>query len=727
MTTQPAPPELRIALVGCGAIAHAHAKAILATAGVKCLALFDADPAQAEVMRRAYFPAASIVTELPRLAEYADAAIVAVPNAFHAPVTITLLRAGLHVLCQKPLASILADAEEMAATATATGRVLACVPTRRLEGTTELIITALRQGVVGLPRHFEIRESAGNWPLSRATFDPESAGGGVFIDMGPHWLAQLTAWFGPIEILNYEDDNRGRVEATARAHVRCRAPHGEVDGELFLTRTTGWPSYARIECDGGTIEADPRESAKISIIFGHGNERFVTTAESAALDPFVRQLQNFLGAIRGTETPLMPIEAAVETVALIESCYRNRRPLSEPWAENYSPAVITEPSRPYQKILITGAAGLIGSRLVEMWAARGQLSQLRCMVRSYRSASRLMRFPVEVVEADLNDGESIRRAAKDCDAIIHLGLGDRADDETRKLLTTARLLGIQRFVHVSSAAVYGINMPQRIEARQEEAEIVRTGEPYADRKAAAERAVQRECARGLQGIILRPHIVYGPYMRWSAELIELLTAGRVPLIEDGGWCNLIYVDDLVAAITNALAAQKGFGQPLFITDGSPVPWPQYIAAHAALTGADPPRRSRAGVVRGKLSARAWMRASIRPLGPVLRSEQFRAFVFKSPAMQATVFRAYLALRDKAALSPLVASLRRGGAAGGDAGSADFDELWTALQLAEARLSSARAESVLGFKASVDFAEGLRRSALWFERYGLIPAASALTV
>jgi predicted dehydrogenase/nucleoside-diphosphate-sugar epimerase len=726
MTSRPEQTEIRIVLVGCGAIAKAHAKAIAATVGVRCLALFDTEPARAEALRRTYFLGASVLTKLESVADHADAAIVAVPNAYHAPVTITLLRAGLHVLCQKPLATTLASAREMAATAVAAGRVLACVPTRRLEGATELIITALRQRVAGLPRRFEVRESAGNWPLSRATFDPKSAGGGVFIDLAPHWLAQLAAWLGPVELLEYQDDNRGGVEGTAVARIRCRTSHGDVNGDIFLTRACGGPNYTRIHCDGGTIEADPTETARIKIALGRAGERFATTAETAAADPFARQLQNFIGAIRETEPLVMPTEAAVATVGLIESAYRSRRQLSEPWAEHYAPAAVTEQVAPYRKILVTGAAGLIGSRLVEMWTARDQLPQLRCMVRSYRTAARLMRFPVETVEADLTDSESVRRAAAGCDAIIHLALGARTDQETRTLLKAARYLGIRRFVHVSSAAVYGMHMPQRIEAQQEQAEIVKTGEPYADRKAAAERAVRRECARGLEGIILRPHIVYGPYMRWSAELMELLTAGRIPLIEDGGWCNLIYVDDLVGAIARTLAVKQGFGQPLFITDGAPIRWRDYIETHAALIGARPPRRTRAEVVRGKLRAREWLRASVRSFGPVLRSDQFRAFVFESPAMQATLFRAYLALRDKAALGPLVAKLRRGGPAAsavGDGGP-DFDQLWTSLQLSEARLSPGRAESVLGFRATVDFAEGMRRSTLWFERYALIPSATS---
>lgn len=726
MLNRPAQAELRIALVGCGAIAHAHAQAIAALEGVSCTALFDAEPSRAEVLRRIYFPHASILTKLESVPDHADAAIVAVPNAYHAPITITLLRSGVHVLCQKPLATTLADAQEMSAAAVAAGRVLACVPSRRLDGATELIITALRQGVVGLPLRFEIRESAGNWPLGRAAFDRDIAGGGIFIDLAPHWLAQLEAWFGTVELLEYRDDNRGRVEATTLARIRCRTPHGYVHGEIFLTRASGGPNYARIECEGGTIETDPTALTRVKIALGRGEQRFITHAETTDIHPFARQLENFVGAIKGTEPLVTTTEGAVASVEFIESCYRNRRPLSEPWAEDYAPATVAAPIAPYRKILVTGATGVIGSRLVEMWAAREQLPQLRCMVRSYRTAARLMRFPVETVDADLTDGESIRRAAAGCDAIIHLGVGARADQETRHLLHAARSLKIQRFVHISSAAIYGMHMPQRIEARQEEAETVKTGQPYADGKAAAERAVLRECKRGLEGIVLRPHIVYGPYMRWSSELMQLLTAGRIPVVEDGGWCNLIYVDDLVGAIDRALATKEGFGQPLFITDGLPILWREYIEAHAVLIGARPPHRTRAQVVRGKLTARDWLRASVRPLGPVLRSDQFRAFVFDSPAMQATLFRAYLALRDKAVLAPLVAQIRGSttAASADGEGSPDFDELWTNLQLSEARLKPDRAKSVLGFRATVDFADGLQRSALWFERYGLMSTADS---
>lgn len=711
--------QVRIALVGCGAIAQSHAQAVNAVEGARCTAVYDVNDARADSFRETFCPEARVLHDLQEVSEYADACIVAVPNAQHAPVSIALMRAGLHVLCEKPLAVSSTDAREMVAVAEEQKRVLVCGLLRRFYDSTALVTGALSRNLVGRPLHFEARESVWNWPLNRATFERSVTGGGVLIDIGPHVFDLLSLWFGPMEVLESRDDSRGGVEAFSYAHVRCG---GEVTGTVQLTRAYRTINRTRIICERGYIDFDPRVRDRIVIVHTDGAEPFPTVASvEATRDPFVKQLENFLGVIAGEVEPVAPAKAALQSVEAIEACYEQRQPLVEILDAGPRLGLARDNGRNFKKILVTGASGSVGTRMIEMWAAEGRLDQLRCMVRSYRTAARIMRFPLEVVEADLTDAKAVMRAAEGCDAIVHLGVGDKAGRETEPLLAAAQAHGIRRFVHMSTAAVYGIRLPARIEEAQDKTKVVKTGEPYADEKAKAERAVVRACERGLEAVILRPHMVYGPGLRWSAELMDLLAQDKICVLEDGGWCNLIYVDDLVRSVWCALMTDKGFGEPLFITDGAPLKWSTYIDAHAALIGANPVRVSSGDVLKGKLGLRDWMKASLRPLPSVIKSQEFRNFIFESPAVQATLFPAYLRLRESRLLRPYVEKLRSGSAASGGPGARAFNELWTLLQISEARLSVERAASLIGFHPQVDFGEGLRLSSLWFERFGLLPA------
>ncbi len=366
---------------------------------------------------------------------------------------------------------------------------------------------------------------------------------------------------------------------------------------------------------------------------------------------------------------------------------------------------------PYRKVLVTGATGQIGARMVEMWAARGDLGRMRCLLHSHRNAAPILRFPAEIVEGDLFDKADVLRAAQGCDAIVHLGLGTRASEEVAPLLDVAREVGIQRFVHMSSATVYGRSMPSWIEALQEGTSLKRVGEPYADAKVGAERAVLRAAREGLDAVVLRPHIVYGPAQRWSTIMMDLLRNDSFAVVKDGGWCNLIYVDDLIAAVDLALTSREAVGGCFFVTDGVPIRWSDFIGAHARLIGATPPT-----VLASEIRPRRydWARKSASRLGSLLRSNELRALILESPLIAATVVPMYQALKRTGPLGTLVARQQPSGAR---VAPPPKEHEWTALQLMDARLSSARAQTVLGFRPRVPFTEGMARTASWLAFFG----------
>jgi predicted dehydrogenase/nucleoside-diphosphate-sugar epimerase len=714
--------QLKIALIGCGAIAQTHARTIASQDDARCSVLFDADGQRAETFRKTWFPNADVARSLQEVASRADAAIISTPNAFHASIAVNLLEQGLHVLCEKPLSTKAADAQKMIAAAERNNCVLACGLVRRFYSSTKLVVETLERELVGRPVRFTIHDSVWNWPMSKAAFDPAISGGGVLIDLGPHVIDLLANWFGSVELLDAWDDNCGGIEASSLLRLRCRTRRGEsIEGTIFLSRSYRAKNLARILCSEGRIEIDPHVTDSIRVMFHDGDRTPIVLSRPQQIDPFAEQLKAFVTAVQSKQTVTEPAIAAAASVELIEKSYRNRRPLPEPWIASGRQLQEVLNSLPYQKILLTGATGSVGSRLVEMWAEEGQLNRLRCLLRSYKTAARILRFPVEIAEADLTDRIALLKAAEGCDAILHLGVGERAAAETACVLEVARKLEIRRFVHVSTAAVYGRIIPAAVELLQEQTPLQKTGEPYANEKAEAERLVIKACGNGLQAPILRPHIVYGPYLRWSAELVTLLAEGKVPIVKNGGWCNLIYVDDLVEAITRGLVATEGYGQPLFITDGRPILWSEYISLHEPLAGREADVISRQEASDVSRNLRDWVRDSITPILPVLRSQEFRRFVFESPAMQATVFKAYMTIRNAKPVRPFIDKIRAGGGAipGVASQKSGYDENWKKMQFSVARLSSEAAGQILGFRAHVNVQEGVRRTARWLAAFGLI--------
>jgi len=128
--------------------------------------------------------------------------------------------------------------------------------------------------------------------------------------------------------------------------------------------------------------------------------------------------------------------------------------------------------------------------------------------------------------------------------------GPGSEAQLRNLLEAAYRRGVTRVVHLSTAEVYGA-----VAGDVHEEHPVGPGQSdYARSKIAAEQVCAEYIARGLPLVVLRPTIVYGPFSEaYTVRVVERLLSGRWSLPEEScrGTCNLLYVDDLVAAIVLA--------------------------------------------------------------------------------------------------------------------------------------------------------------------------------
>lgn len=347
-------------------------------------------------------------------------------------------------------------------------------------------------------------------------------------------------------------------------------------------------------------------------------------------------------------------------------------------------------------ILVTGAGGFIGGRTVEMLYQAGNAT-IRAGVRRWASAVRIGRLPIDIVRFDLRDPDEVAAALEGVDAIIHCAVGDRSStvDGTRNLLDAALRAGVERVVHLSTIDVYGETLGQIDESTPRQ----RTGRPYGDTKIEAEEVCEEYSARGLPVVILRPTIVYGPYSEsWTVEFAGRLQADRwmLPAEDCDGVCNLVYVDDLVAAIQLALDTDEAVGKAFNVNGPDDVTWMQYFSALNAAMGRPPL------VVAAR--SHAHLTASL--MAPVRRLAKFALANFSDQIM---------ALYKRYALVKLV--MRK--AEGMIRQAPSSNEF--AMYSRKLRFPTAAAAASLGYHPAVGMDEGVARSVAWLRHHDYVPA------
>lgn len=194
----------------------------------------------------------------------------------------------------------------------------------------------------------------------------------------------------------------------------------------------------------------------------------------------------------------------------------------------------------YQRILVTGAGGFIGSHLTEALVRRGY--DVRAMV-EYNSNSSWgwldtvgddIKSSVEVVLSDIRDPHAMRLAVKGCDLVLHLAAliaipysyaapqsyVDTNITGTLNLLQAARDLGVSRFVHTSTSEVYGT---ARFVPITEEHPL-QGQSPYAASKIGADQmALSFHRSFELPVSVIRPFNTYGPRQSARAVIPTIIT------------------------------------------------------------------------------------------------------------------------------------------------------------------------------------------------------------
>jgi nucleoside-diphosphate-sugar epimerase len=247
-----------------------------------------------------------------------------------------------------------------------------------------------------------------------------------------------------------------------------------------------------------------------------------------------------------------------------------------------------------RKVLVTGASGFVGGRLVERLLIECG-ARPRALLRSYSRAAKVARFGLDRIEiaiGSLTDPETLRPAVEGCDVVFHCALerGDMGSNQrAMEALIEACLEHGARLVHVSTFAIYE---PLPEGDLTEAAQPRRAGIRYSEMKLDVEETVLAAMAeRDLDATIVMPTIVYGPGCRtWTLEPAEQLKSGTVLLPEKGeGLCNAVYVDDVCQALIRAAVTPGARGRRYLISAEAPVTWLAFYKGFADALGVPAPQ------------------------------------------------------------------------------------------------------------------------------------------
>jgi predicted dehydrogenase/type 1 glutamine amidotransferase len=184
----------RVAIIGYGAIGFEHGTAINNVAGLEYALVCDRNEERLAIARQA-FPGVSTCTELSEIEENQDidVVIVSTPPDTHAAITRQMLRAGKHVVSEKPFCLTVAEAEELIQLAQDNQRALTVYQSRRWDPDFLAIQEVFKRQTIGNVFHIETFIGGYAHPCD-FWHSHEPISGGVFYDWGSHyldWILQL--------------------------------------------------------------------------------------------------------------------------------------------------------------------------------------------------------------------------------------------------------------------------------------------------------------------------------------------------------------------------------------------------------------------------------------------------------------------------------------------------------------------------------------------------------
>ena len=334
--------ELRVGIIGFGRIGAEHAGWIARADGVRAVAVADATPRRRELAEqrglRALADADALIGD-----KEIDAVLVSLPTSMHFDCAAAALRAGKHVLVEKPMALDLPQSRALVELARESGRVLSVFHNRRWDLDFLTVRGAIDAGLLGKVINVESR--LGQWsscvgPAAREWHpnwrNEACFGGGGLYDWGSHFVDQLWRLLHPATPVRVFAQMRGNVwTSDCDDFARLCVDFDDGAAGLVEINTTTARPLPRWHLDGTNGSADSPHSLSFDLdtwatVDFTSHESLTTTqrlpkapAEQVLSEPQI--WQRFAAACRGDGEPAVTAASVLPTMALLDAARESSR------------------------------------------------------------------------------------------------------------------------------------------------------------------------------------------------------------------------------------------------------------------------------------------------------------------------------------------------------------------------------------------------------------------
>lgn len=346
--------KLRFGIIGCGVIGALHAQALASLPNAQLIAVADIVVEKAQKLGKEYGVEAYADYQQMWADEQLDAVCVCTPSGLHGVPTCDAMRAGLHVVVEKPMEIRLERIQEMLRIQKETGRKMTVISQHRFDAASQRVHQLIEEGALG---RLVLGNAAIPWWRSQAYYDSGAwrgtwalDGGGVLMNQSIHSIDLLQWFMGPVKSLQaYTDTLAHTMETEDTAVAILRFASGALG---TITATTGaYPGVTtRVEICGDKGSAvieddrlrflhlarDEQEAVGAYGKLGLGRQEEESIDVAGAADPtniqsstHAMQIADFISAIHEDRVPAIDGYAARHPVEIILGIYESARTKKE--------------------------------------------------------------------------------------------------------------------------------------------------------------------------------------------------------------------------------------------------------------------------------------------------------------------------------------------------------------------------------------------------------------